>query len=664
MKKLFFLAAVATMTLASCMNDEFVGAENSPTVGNSETDAINFGFNVPATTRADQTGGAAATTLGYTFYVYGIKSESTDGAGAVDATNTVFKNYVVKYTSGTAYTTTSNTHDWEYVGLSLTDKEATNITANEKATQAVQTAKYWDYAAPDYTFYAFSAKSADIEGTKITVDKNQTVTSSVYNNGYTATLAAGADLDKLFFSERVNITKSTGTDRTAVNTYGGNVTLRFHNAASKVRVAMYETIDGYSVTLNQFTVADDQTDPTFAQMDDAVTTNFAANLCNSKGGDAGTLTVTYYNNTPTETENHPILAFAKTGGANKVLSLGSNLAANKVLGETFTDATYDNSDKSYNSMFPQKDNTQNLKLKLTYTLTALGSGETITVTDATAEIPADYLKWKPGFAYTYIFKISQNTNGSTGDPDTDPKGLYPITFDAVATVNEDGLAEYITTVSEPSITTFGVKLDNSDKFLTYVTGGADYKIPTGTDKLDIYATIMDGSSVADFTFNSQAAGGVNVYKVSSLDATNFPVNEASVAEALAEISTGTKKITCLPKNADSGTSFSAVPAKVTTVPGEDGVSITKNALKLTGVKEAGLYAIEYVKTPATYHCTEHTYAAKADVTTALASVQLYKDATGNTPATADDWVSASTKFYTRDAVESVGVYTYKIITVQ
>ena len=651
MKKVYLiLAAAAGMTITSCSTNDYVGdvANGAQEIGDG---TIQFSHNLQKLTRADQTGADAATTLGNTFYVYGIKTESTDGAGAVGTGHTVFKNSVVKYEANTAYTTTSNTKDWEYVGKSLSSKEAANITANDGTDE--QTIKYWDYSAPDYTFYAFSAKYADLYYDKISVVKNQTVTTSVYNNGYNATLAEGADIDKLFFSERVRVTKSTGTDRTAVNTYGGNVTFRFHNAATKVRVGMYETIDGYTVTINKFSVDNDGANPAFGDMTDDVTANFAANLTNSKGGDAGTLTVTYYDNTDADTENKPILSFAPTT-ANKVLSLGTNLAENTVLNTSIASPTYDKVGGLYTSVFPNKDNAQNLKLKLTYTLTAPGTGETITVTNATAEIPADYLKWKPGYAYTYIFKISANTNGSTGTPGVDPTGLYPITFDAVATVNEDGLAEYITTVSEPSITTFGVK---SGK---YVVGKTDYE--TGTD---IYATIVDNSSVADFTFNSQAAGGVNVYKVTTSDADNFPITEASIAESLAELSAGAKKITCENVNADGTTNFTTAPAKVAAVPSEDGgVDITIKALKLTGVKTVGKYAVEYVKTPATYYTSSAAYTfadASAMAAEVSANGALYSNADGTIVATWED--DTEHTYYRRTAVKTVGVYSYKIITV-
>jgi hypothetical protein len=84
-----------------------------------------------------------------------------------------------------------------------------------------------------------------------------------------------------------------------------------------------------------------------------------------------------------------------------------------------------------------------------------GSNEKINVTGATAAIPAAYAKWAQNTSYTYLFKISDNTNGSTGEVGKDPEGLFPITFDAVVVEEENGTAQgTVTTVSTPSITTY------------------------------------------------------------------------------------------------------------------------------------------------------------------------------------------------------------------
>ena len=80
--------------------------------------------------------------------------------------------------------------------------------------------------------------------------------------------------------------------------------------------------------------------------------------------------------------------------------------------------------------------------------------ETIHVEDAKAVVPQAYMTWNPNYAYTYLFKISDNTNGYTGG-NANPAGLYPITFDAV-TIAATGGAEVgtITTLSTPAITTY------------------------------------------------------------------------------------------------------------------------------------------------------------------------------------------------------------------
>lgn len=144
----------------------------------------------------------------------------------------------------------------------------------------------------------------------------------------------------------------------------------------------------------------------------------------------------------------------------------------------------------------------------------------------------------------YLFKITDDA-------------LSPITFDAVTIEAEDGTAEYITTVSEPSITTFGVNSTTGK----YTTGKDEYEVGS-----DIYATITASGSVVTPTLGTN----VNVYVATTTDATNFPITEASVAESLANPSAPGKKITVTSINSDATTYFTAVPAKATEVPREDG----------------------------------------------------------------------------------------------
>lgn len=77
-------------------------------------------------------------------------------------------------------------------------------------------------------------------------------------------------------------------------------------------------------------------------------------------------------------------------------------------------------------------------MKADYILIATdGSGEEIKVTGATVNVPEDYTTWKTNFIYDYIFKITENTNGSTGGS-AGTTGLKPIVFDAIVTENENG----------------------------------------------------------------------------------------------------------------------------------------------------------------------------------------------------------------------------------
>ena len=76
---------------------------------------------------------------------------------------------------------------------------------------------------------------------------------------------------------------------------------------------------------------------------------------------------------------------------------------------------------------------------MSYELTST-TGEKIVVKNATVLVPSDKCNWKANTAYTYIFKITKDSNGST-DPDDDPtidptdpsvgteQALYPIVFD-------------------------------------------------------------------------------------------------------------------------------------------------------------------------------------------------------------------------------------------
>lgn len=617
MKKKLFFAAIALTTLAGCTDESYVGDQNLLT---NENGAISFNMGTAAVTRGDNTGATAAGHLSNQFIIWGEKKES-DGTAAATG-NLVFKNYIVNYGASTAYTTTSNTKDWEYVGYKLNDGSAsipttnysTNITPNS-GTDA-QTIKYWDYAAASYTFTAVSALPADIKDGRVKITKTESGTTQ-FDKGYSITLSKSGtegsyvfpSLNKLYFSDRNVITKSEGTDRNATNAYGGNVTMRFRNLMSQIRAGVYETIYGYDITEIKFYVDNGGT-----QNEPAVvgsTAAFGAICPNiSTTNFEGTVNVTYYESG--SLLNQPkVVAATNSGTTAKNLILGTNMstistATDNQLGKTATAPTWDSSTGTFTEVLPQSGIIENLKLKCDYTLWNSVSGETIKIEGATAEVPAQYLQWLPNYKYTYLFKI------------TDDK-LYPITFDAVEVVAEDGQAEYITIVKEPSITTFGVVVNSSNEFQAYQTGKNEYQVPGSTDKLDIYATIMDRSELV----TPELGTNVNIYKnITSSDETNFPVSEASLAEAIANSGVSGKISYTLDNTIAAVKSGSGTGNGI---PGEDGNEITGvPAIKLANLA-AGTYAVEYwrdAKAASGTYVAGTTYYTSADCTTPVNTTEF------------------------------------------
>lgn len=384
----------------------------------------------------------------------------------------------------------------------------------------------------------------------------------------------GATWDELYFADRKVINKTRDAEHGKNDVYGGEVNFTFRNALTKVRVAMYETIPGYSVTIDGFYYTKDGET---AQTTEA-TDKFKADASNTPletSATGVTYKVVYYNKTEAngQLENQPKMLPNETGeGAEKkVLELGDgvNLKQGTILSEIITTPTYDTDGGKYTLFMPQADNDKTLSLKVNYTLTSLdGSGEQIKVKGATAVIPAKYLCWRPNYAYTYLFKISDNTNGSTGGKD-DPAGLYPITFDASVVETETGNVEYISAMGTATITTFAVKGN------LYQHGKADYE-----NGSDLYATVVEKnkSTVALGT------GNTKVYKLTAKGVAAPNLSEALVANWVASGKTNYYDLVDATKY-----SFESI------VPAEDGQTIdlgTAKALKIAAV-EAGKYVIEY-----------------------------------------------------------------------
>lgn len=387
MKKFFYISTLAAMTLAGCTDDSYKNAMTT-TAAEDEPVAIQFGAGSDrAHTRTDLTGTAAASVLDYFFKIYGVKHVGS-------AVRKVFPNYVVEYTgtdgAGVAGSTDSNTSGWEYVGL---------------YNYPNQTLHYWDFGADSYTFQAWSPTTSNVG---VTVDD--------YNR-LTLTTTSPDDLAKLYVADFVSIDKSANAS--SLNRYGNVVTFTFRSMAAKVRLGFYETISGYSVSQLTFRSRAGR----FADTGANVLLDGSFNGFDNQGG--GTYTLTY-----DAVSQRALLDFATLGTPADYYDFGSFTSG--PIGTERYNPTWAGGTPDYQNVLPNEDNAGDMTLYIDFTLKADdGSDDIIKVTGAYVTVPATRMVWHPNFAYTYLFRITKDVNGTTGNEGTDPAKLYPITFDAI-----------------------------------------------------------------------------------------------------------------------------------------------------------------------------------------------------------------------------------------
>ena len=476
MKKIMFFIAAATAIFASCTNEDVVsGSLSEAEVTNAN--AINFAGGSNNVTRAnDVTGSEAAALLGNSFRVYGVIKNG-------DTETPVFDNYIVDYLGGTGGAEDeTNTNGWSYLGQTSCG-----------IAPATQSVKYWDLAAPEYNFVAISGLPND---TRIASATENTISVDQSNLG------------QIFVSDRVTARyQASATGETSNAQYGkGPVTFTFKRLAARVRFGIYETVPGYAVKGVKFYYDDNY----LAQA--GTSTKTVAGL-RGKFPVSGDVVVKYDANNRvladfqgTETANNfqfgeleytTAASSLETGGYMKedgtVDALGdASFLSTSSAAPTFAkkDAVLDGqpvTNSAWQTVIPFASNDVNLVLRVDFTLVSLdGVGTPIEVKGASAVVPVSYAQWKPNFAYTYVFKISDKTNGTTGTPNPNPvdpddenpnpdpgvdPGLYAITFDAVVSAVEDYTQETITGVTDlggDAITTYSATSD--------VTNAGEYKV--------------------------------------------------------------------------------------------------------------------------------------------------------------------------------------------
>ena len=565
-------------------------------------------------------GATAAEKLGGMFVVEGTKGEEKTNSPSTDV---VFDNYLVGYEYNSAGKTETNTNNWEYVGkqTGITGRlTADTWTALHGAgTAQAQTVKYWDYSTDQYDFIAWStgkreAITTAAENGKVKVTRINTGTTlsstTAGGGGFTFSAYDADDLLECYYTD-INTVKKED------NGYGKPVTLTFRNMAAKVRIALYETVPGYSIKDVKFYTSDENptaptdlgsgttTDATLFTMGDDVlpqsgqvlvyyprigTTYRDATPAQSKDYNKASVTVSPGDNTSTTQAFGALTAQYKAAESHEA-------EGNIYLGRTLPTATYagDKTKDFYTAVIPNSTG-KALTLRVDYTLVSTdGSGETINVYGAKAVVPATYTEWQPNYAYTYVFKISDNSNGWTSQTATDPKGLFPITFDAVVTNFIDANAEQatITTVATPSITTYqqGHDHKNKDEYSKAQTAGVSSAVK------DVYVQVMDNSvATPTLKVDLNTEGKSLLFSVSDENA-----SEAEVMDALQNRTNAYNAASPIGRNGITLTKNENIDNTVTQiVNGVDDQPITVDAgsaAKIAiGSLTAGTYAYVYATT--------------------------------------------------------------------
>lgn len=458
MKKVTIFAAIA-MTMVGCSSDELVNNSTE----NTEA-PIAFSVEKKNISRGDQ-----ATTLPslestghYNFGVWAYKY----GAGL--STQLVMDNYLVGYSNGSneGYdktnattwasaigTETDHTSPWFYEYLGTDEYKYDGTAGFYKASQSAymsananQYLRYWDLAYTNTNFYAYAPYRATgvsfNESTKkITVANTAQVAGyddpSLQEFMYAGAQATNADLK--------------------------DVKLTFKHLGAQVNLRFYEDVRGYKVQIIDVTDANSGIQATPATKSGNTYTK--ADYYTSCGATidfttVGNPTATVDHSTASTTQDN--LKFVIPAGTEAGLtSYTSKLSTNyNVIPEAVATGNTQNYAKSSTIYYPvaQPENSKvGFTFHVSYKLIAEDNGEEITVHNARVYVPAKngsefIAAWQPNTKYTYTFKITKDSKGTT-DPDdttidiTKPDvpatpTVYPIVFDGATvedyTIQENG----------------------------------------------------------------------------------------------------------------------------------------------------------------------------------------------------------------------------------
>ena len=454
MKKFIYLA-VGVALMASCSSD-FDLSEGGGNAGGS--DVIGFQMRTGNTSRAT-TGLQSAGH--YNFGVFGYKEN--------DKVNPIMADYLVGYfdaAKGYDPETGSTVGDqpgiadgksyWMYEKMGYGQftgtyaGETVNPNTPYASNNEGQYLRFWDNKATQTCFYAY-APYVNTGATGNTVTYVDGTPKGESSDTYVLTIPSGTI--KHGFDDPSTYEFMYASAKVEKTNYGHDVSLKFNRLNAKVNIKFWEDIEGYSVRLIDLT-------PAYGV---AATPSIKEAGVNQYGYRLGKIytkngaKIKFNANAEFQglkqfvgvTTQKPLDFKSPTApaiGESRVLATPSPSTYYAIPkgreGDPITGAVNNvlpNGHIHYNTSGAAPDldivNT-GLTFHVSYELIST-TGEKITVTDATVHVPYYYCDWTANKHYTYIFRITKNSNGSTGTTTPKPEdpevptvnALYPIVFD-------------------------------------------------------------------------------------------------------------------------------------------------------------------------------------------------------------------------------------------
>lgn len=460
MKKVLFLTAVA-VAMTACSNDVDLGLKDA----NKQTADNAIGFQV---LNKNMSRAALEAEGHYNFGVFGYKSNSqtimTDylvGFMGEDANSQPvgYKFTSKQTTDGDGNNRETGKSKWAYEKLGKDSSTDYKYTGNEgyykngcdnpndddtyyMSNWANQFLRYWDKSTSWTNFYAYSPyyHSSDYENSKVSFD----------NGTHTMTFPDGYITDG--YNDPSKFEFLYAAKNVALGDYGNDVQLSFKHINSKINITFWEEIEGYKVTMMNLISAPNAIGISAApSIGDTGTPTYAYGEVYKTAGATLTFTSSYEYTGELTVDASNFINKTKYSGVNSGNNGFNNneylkfnaptapfIATSRDEAKTGAPGTNLNYSTTTYYAIPKNNNT-GLMFHVSFVLTNEQTNETITVQNATVYVPSTNCNWEAGKRYIYIFKITKNATGETGDPGTivpgDPtpgtQALYPIVFDGI-----------------------------------------------------------------------------------------------------------------------------------------------------------------------------------------------------------------------------------------